>query len=317
MGYSLEGILDKVISEFGFKDQDVIVAEVIHHGNWIFHYDPRELIRSPKDAFEIPNYSLYWETANRRPFSDHVTPIPGYKEILGLCGENKSIIEEKNLQTPDEKNFELEFSGISEANITNETSELPEFNKDSESSTKMTFNSFDTKHIFDSGKSEDSARIMIEPTDMKVKIKVSDFFQRPNNFVHINLPAQKELHIVKKHIGRPSGLQNIGNTCYLNSSIQCLKHTKLLTFALEKLNIDLLGSVKITSEFKKLIKNLKNEESSISTSKFKKAIDVSTDQFPLNNQCDAHEFLMFLINKLYDEVYLIGNKTIADRKGVV
>ena len=94
----------------------------------------------------------------------------------------------------------------------------------------------------DSGKSEDSARIMIEPIDMKVKIKVPDLFQRPNNFVHINLPAQKELHIVKKHIGRPSGLQNIGNTCYLNSSIQCLKHTRLLTFSLEKLDIDLLGS---------------------------------------------------------------------------
>ena len=108
---------------------------------------------------------------------------------------------------------------------------------------------------------------------------------------------------------KPSGIQNIGNTCYLSSSIQCLKHTTALTdyFAKNEFGFSENSSNLIIAEFAKLISALKINGTCVTPSKFKKCLDKNTSQFPLNKQCDAHEFLSFLIDKLHDETSKIGS----------
>ncbi len=110
---------------------------------------------------------------------------------------------------------------------------------------------------------------------------------------------------MRRHQGKPSGIQNIGNTCYLSSSIQCLKHTSplfsyLSTDSFEP-TLNPASSGEIIKAFAKLLRALTSEGLSISPYQFKRTIDKHTTQFPLNKQCDAHEFVSFLIDKLHDE----------------
>ena len=108
----------------------------------------------------------------------------------------------------------------------------------------------------------------------------------------------------RRYHGKPSGIQNIGNTCYLGSSVQCLKYTSLLCSYLSENNFDTnsIGEGKVITEFAKLIQALGTDGNCVTPNKFKKTIDKYTSQFPLNKQCDAHEFLLFLIDKLHDEI---------------
>jgi len=133
---------------------------------------------------------------------------------------------------------------------------------------------------------------MIEVTGNVIKIKLGGLL--------IQHKSQEDSLVVstgKRYNGKPSGLQNTSNICYLNSSIQCLKSTYgLFTYFTEH---DL--NTEISEEFARLLRALGVPGTCVSSQKFKKCIDRWTSQFPLNKQCDAHEFLTFLIDRLHDE----------------
>ena len=105
-----------------------------------------------------------------------------------------------------------------------------------------------------------------------------------------------------------TGIQNSGNTCFINSIIQCLSHTVGLTKYL------------ITEEYKK--NNIKNEndfileyhnvlrslwgnnDNVIDILELKKLIcKYSRDSidFRGNNQCDADEFLGFFLDTIHNQ----------------
>ncbi|MDR3737314.1 MAG: ubiquitin carboxyl-terminal hydrolase family protein [Acidobacteriaceae bacterium] len=108
---------------------------------------------------------------------------------------------------------------------------------------------------------------------------------------------------IRGHKGRPSGIQNIGNTCYLSSTLQCLKHTKLLCDYLQgDADVDATQPKgEFITALCKLMRALHNDGLSVSPFQFKRVIDKQTAQFASNKQCDAHEFLMFLLDRLHDE----------------
>jgi ubiquitin C-terminal hydrolase len=105
------------------------------------------------------------------------------------------------------------------------------------------------------------------------------------------------------------GLQNLGNTCYMNSIIQCLSHTVSSTrYFISK---DFLNKLKDESTKKDIVINFYNilinlwkdcENKSLNISSFKSSIDKNFPQFRGYNQHDAGEFLVELLDCLHEEI---------------
>jgi len=104
------------------------------------------------------------------------------------------------------------------------------------------------------------------------------------------------------------GLQNLGNTCFMNSILQCLSNTKpltdlfFLTRYLEDLNKDnkLGHGGKLASCYAKLVHDMWcNEYTKVVPREFKTMIGEFQPQFAGFEQHDSQEFLGFLLDGLH------------------
>ena len=106
------------------------------------------------------------------------------------------------------------------------------------------------------------------------------------------------------------GLFNLGNTCYLNSTIQCLSNTIELTryflldfYKNENNFMNFNQETDIIEEYANLIKTLWLENDQVvSPRKFRIAFGRLNKQFAGNMEQDAHEFLSCLLNNLHDRL---------------
>merc|ERR1719193_3032245 len=114
------------------------------------------------------------------------------------------------------------------------------------------------------------------------------------------------------------GLRNLGNTCFMNSVIQCLSNTRpLLEFALNDNYADdvnkSISSMKgqLITAFAHLLQDLWKSSSSenyISPSAFKSAIAKFAPRFTGYAQQDAQEFLRYLLQGLAEDVNRVTSK---------
>jgi ubiquitin carboxyl-terminal hydrolase 4/11/15 len=109
----------------------------------------------------------------------------------------------------------------------------------------------------------------------------------------------------------PVGLQNLGNTCFMNSALQCLIHCEALSKFLLTSNLssiinksNLLGTKgKLVTVYTELLKQLTGgKEKSVAPWSLKNTVGKFAVQFAGYQQQDSHEFLGYLITGLHEDL---------------
>merc|ERR1719347_1724475 len=115
------------------------------------------------------------------------------------------------------------------------------------------------------------------------------------------------------------GIRNHGNTCFINSILQCLSYTDILAeyFVLDQYKSDLkrrkrlsafakatgTGKGEITEQLATLLKSLWSLQYDPEISdKFKSLIDKYGSQYKGGSQHDAQEFLLWLLDRVHEEL---------------
>ena len=119
------------------------------------------------------------------------------------------------------------------------------------------------------------------------------------------------------------GLVNLGNTCYMNSSLQCLRSIKELSeyFSdyfdenhLNKNNIIGTGGFLALAYANYIFKTNLNDTNFLELKNFRYAIGIVDDRFAGIDQQDTHEFLTFLIDSIHEDLNKVIIKPQVKRK---
>jgi ubiquitin C-terminal hydrolase len=118
------------------------------------------------------------------------------------------------------------------------------------------------------------------------------------------------------------GLQNLGNTCFMNTSLQCMSNCKELTqyfladYYLNQINFENpIGTQGVlVRAYSNLLKNLWYGSSSVySPWNFKKAIATFQSIFTGYQQHDTQEFLNYLLDGLHEDLNRVLKKPIVEK----
>ncbi|EOA37360.1 hypothetical protein CARUB_v10011117mg, partial [Capsella rubella] len=118
------------------------------------------------------------------------------------------------------------------------------------------------------------------------------------------------------------GLQNLGNTCFMNSTLQCLAHTPpIVEYFMQDYSYDInaenpLGMHgELAIEFGKLLRGLwSTGDNTIAPGAFKTKLARFAPQFSGYNQHDSQEMLAFLLDGLHEDLNRVKIKPYIEAK---
>eukprot|EP00930_Biecheleria_cincta_P055832 TRINITY_DN42092_c0_g1_i1.p1 TRINITY_DN42092_c0_g1~~TRINITY_DN42092_c0_g1_i1.p1 ORF type:complete len:1250 (-),score=214.02 TRINITY_DN42092_c0_g1_i1:186-3935(-) len=121
------------------------------------------------------------------------------------------------------------------------------------------------------------------------------------------LTVDSQSHASQKVTPGLCGLTNIGNTCYMNSTLQCLSHTSSLTSMFLNWSDDdaqklQQNNAEVANAYRKLLSDMWGGQQVASTIEFKEALCKTQQQFAGKAQHDAPEFLTALLGRLQEEL---------------
>ncbi|KYQ93108.1 peptidase C19 family protein [Tieghemostelium lacteum] len=120
-----------------------------------------------------------------------------------------------------------------------------------------------------------------------------------------------------------TGLTNLGNTCFMNSALQCLSNSYPISkyFINNKFEDDLnktnpLGcNGELAQEYANLIKQIwKGDHTSVAPRGFKEQIEKFAPQFAGYHQHDSQELLAFLLDGLHEDLNKVKKKPFIESK---
>ncbi|XP_011029539.1 PREDICTED: ubiquitin carboxyl-terminal hydrolase 25-like isoform X2 [Populus euphratica] len=126
----------------------------------------------------------------------------------------------------------------------------------------------------------------------------------------LQMSWQPSLLSQKRKNGPPLGLKNLGNSCYLNSVLQCLTYTPpLANFCLRLQHSSLCDSVangdrKRDCPFcileKRIVRSLSLDLTLDAPAKIQSCLKIFSEHFRCGRQEDAHEFLRYVIDACHN-----------------
>ncbi|GIY97535.1 ubiquitin carboxyl-terminal hydrolase 15 [Caerostris extrusa] len=99
------------------------------------------------------------------------------------------------------------------------------------------------------------------------------------------------------------GLQNLGNTCFMNAGLQCLLNNKVFKAYFTEINLETFEKGTLTYKFAEMMKKVwSGSYSVLHLSEFKECFGDMYSQFKNFRQHDCQEFLALLLDTMHEEL---------------
>ena len=230
--------------------------------------------------------------------------------------EKKIITNEKNVLMNETKNLKLQFSEL-QRQLNNKDALYMQANKDIEELKKITLE-YETMKIYYQKKENeyktylDNAIIQTKAQYKNIMLKQREEmekYKKENEQMKTQNQQLKKENSLLKLNKEPIlvGLNNIGATCYMNATLQCLSNTTNLTeYFLKKFNYEQNNKKRLMSnEYYNVVNNLwdrNNNNKSFSPESFKEKLSQENPLFKGIQANDSKDLINFLLERFHLEL---------------